>query len=90
MKITITVDATPDEVRQALGLPVLNEVHEALLSKMSDHVQNGSLDPEKMMELLTPSMKAGQQIMETILNTMSTAMNSATSKTSGSSSKSSS
>ncbi len=89
MKITITVDATPDEVRQVLGLPVLNEVHEALLSKMSDHVQNGSLDPEKMMELLTPSMKAGQQIMETMMKNMGTVMNSA-SKSSGSDKKSSS
>ena len=90
MKITITVDATPDEVRQALGLPVLNEVHEALLNKKSDHVQNGTLDPEKMMELLTPSMKAGQQIMETMMKSMSTAMNSAAEKSSDSSSKSSS
>ena len=89
MKITITVDATPDEVRQALGLPVLNEVHEALLGKMSDHVQNGSLDPEKMMELLTPSMKAGQQIMETMFKSMGTEMSS-DSKSSGSSKKSSS
>ena len=89
MKITITVDATPDEVRQALGLPVLNEVHEALLSKMSGHVQNGSLDPEKMMELLTPSMKAGQQIMETMMKSMGTVMSSA-SKSSGSAKKSSS
>ncbi len=89
MKITITVDATPDEVRQALGLPVLNEVHEALLSKMSDHVQNGTLDPEKMMELLTPSMKAGQQIMETMIKSMGTEMSSF-SKSSGSSKKSSS
>ena len=89
MKITITVDATPDEVRQALGLPVLNEVHEALLSKMSDHVQNGSLDPEKMIELLTPSMKAGQQIMEAMMKNMGTVMSSA-SKSSGSDKKSSS
>ena len=89
MKITINIDATPDEVRQALGLPVLNEVHEALLSKMSDHVQNGTLDPEKMMELLTPSMKAGQQIMETMMKSMGTVMNSA-SKSSGSAEKSSS
>ena len=89
MKITITFDATPDEVRQALGLPVLNEVHEALLSKMSDHVQNGSLDPEKVMELLTPSMKAGQQIMETMMKSMGTVMSSS-SKSPGSAKKSSS
>ena len=89
MKITITLDATPDEVRQALGLPVLNEVHEALLSKMSADVQNGTLDPEKMMELLTPSMKAGQQIMETMMKSMGTVMSSA-SESSGSSKKSSS
>ena len=89
MKITITVDATPEEVRQALGLPVLNEVHDVLLSKMSDHVENGSLDPEKMMELLTPSMKAGQQIMETMMKSMGTVMSSA-SKSSGPAKKSSS
>ena len=89
MKITITVDATPDEVRQALGLPFLNEVHEALLSKMSDHVQNGSLDPEMIMELLAPSMKAGQQIMETMMKSMGTVMSSA-SKSSDSAEKASS
>ena len=70
MKINLTIDATPEEVRRALGLPVMNDVHQAVMDQMSDQVKKGTVDPEKVMEMLGPSMKAGQQIMETFLKGM--------------------
>ena len=84
MKITITIDATPEEVRQTMGLPDLNEVYKVLLSQMSEHVQHGTLDPEKVMELLEPSMKAGQQIMETLMRNMGSVMKASTPNSSAS------
>ena len=74
MKINLTIDATPEEVRRALGLPVMNDVHQAVMDQMSDQVKKGTVDPEKVMEMLGPSMKAGQQIMETFLKGMGSAM----------------
>ena len=40
MKINLTIDATPEEVRRALGLPVMNDVHQAVMDQMSDQVKN--------------------------------------------------
>ena len=76
MKINLTIDATPEEVRRALGLPVMNDVHQAV-DQMSDQVKKGTVNPEKVMEMLGPSMKAGQQIMETFLKGMGSAMETA-------------
>ena len=36
MKINLTIDATPEEVRRALGLPVMNDVHQAVMDQMRD------------------------------------------------------
>ena len=77
MKINLTIDATPEEVRRVLGLPVMNDVHQAVMDQMSDQVKKGTVDPEKVMEMLGPSMKAGQQIMETFLKGMGSAMETA-------------
>ena len=77
MKINLTIDATPEEVRRALGLSVMNDVHQAVMDQMSDQVKKGTVDPEKVMEMLGPSMKAGQQIMETFLKGMGSAMETA-------------
>ena len=49
----------------------------ALEDQMSDQVKKGTVDPEKVMEMLGPSMKAGQQIMETFLKGMGSAMETA-------------
>ena len=56
MKINLTIDATPEEVRRALGLPVMNDVHQAVMDQMSDQVKKGTVDPEKVMEMLGPSI----------------------------------
>jgi hypothetical protein len=47
------------------------------MEKVSDHVKKGTVDPEKIMEMLGPSMKAGQQIMESALQGMGSAMDAA-------------
>ena len=47
------------------------------MEKMSDHVKKWTVDPEKAMEMLGPSMKAGQQIMESVLQGMGSAMDAA-------------
>ena len=77
MKINLTIDATPEEVRKALGLPVMNDVHQAMRDQMSDQVKKGTVDPEKVLEMLGPSMKAGQQIMETFLKGLGSALETA-------------
>ena len=60
-----------------MGLPELHDVHEALMEKMSDHLKKRTVDPDKVMEMLDPSMKAGQQIMESVLQGMGSAMDAA-------------
>ena len=55
----------------------MNDVNQAVMNQMSDQVKKGIVDPGKVMEMLGPSMKPGQQIMGTFLKGMSSAMETA-------------
>jgi len=43
------------------------------MEKMRELVKKSKMDPEKIMEMLNPAMKAGQQIMEAFLQGMDSA-----------------
>ena len=70
--INVSVEATPQEVREVLGLPDLGKVHKAVLDKMADKVADGDVDMGSMMEILVPT-----QLRELGKNFFKTAMDSA-------------
>lgn len=63
MKIKIEVDATPKEVREALGLPDIQAVQERIIAKVEKRVMDAvtEYDPTKLMSLFLP---AGFQLTE--------------------------
>ncbi len=84
VKINITIEITPEELRETIGLPNPSGVQRALMRRMSENVEEGRIDPQAIIDLLQPSMKAGQQILETMLKNMNTMMESASHESSDS------
>lgn len=54
MKITIAIEATPEEVRETIGLPDLQEVQKTFMGRLSQQVREGKIDGSSLMEFLNP------------------------------------
>ncbi len=67
MKITVEIDATPQEVRDFFGLPDIQPLQNEILQKLRDDMANGipGFDP---LSLLKPALPAHMQSMETMQN----------------------
>ncbi|WP_051284112.1 hypothetical protein [Desulforegula conservatrix] len=63
MKINISIEATPEEVREAIGLPNIAGIQSILMSKITDKVKDGSMDPGSVMELISPKMNIWGKLM---------------------------
>lgn len=68
MKINISIEATPEEVREAMGLPNITGIQSILMSKISEKVKDGSMDAGSVMEMVTPKMNVwGKLVMDAAL-----------------------
>lgn len=54
MKISIAIEATPEEVRETIGLPDLQEVQKTFIGQLSQQVKDGKIDNSSLMELMNP------------------------------------
>lgn len=54
MKINITIEATPEEVRETIGLPNLTGIQSLLMTRLTEKVKDGSMDVGSVMEMLNP------------------------------------
>ncbi len=54
MKITVDVDATPEELREFLGMPDVKPIQDEMLSRLREHLKQGGLgfDPGAMLKPL--------------------------------------
>lgn len=86
MKITIDVEATPQEMREFFGLPNLAPLQDEILNTIRDNMKQGAagFDP---MTLMKPLFPAQMQSMEMLQKTFWDAFTKASSQ-SGSSSAS--
>ncbi len=75
MKINISIEATPDEFRQTLGLPNISELQQTFLTKVTESMKDGTMDPNMMADMLGPSFNFGRQMMDTMVRSMDTMMN---------------
>lgn len=55
MKINITIDITPEELRESFGLPDLNSFNENLIKKMTEKIQSGKFDTETIFKAMNPT-----------------------------------
>jgi Family of unknown function (DUF6489) len=60
MKLNVEVDLTPEELRRALGLPDLTEVHDAYLSQVKTMMKQG-VTPDMVETMVKNWMPMGGQ-----------------------------
>lgn len=71
MKINISIEATPEEVREAIGLPNITEIQSILMSKITEKVKDGSMDAGSVMELVNPKMNLwGKLLMDAAMKNL--------------------
>jgi len=71
MKINISIEATPEEVREAIGLPNISEIQSVLMAKITEKVKDGSMDASSVMELVNPKMNLwGKLFMDAAMNNL--------------------
>jgi hypothetical protein len=54
LKISITVDCTPEEARSFFGMPDLKPLQESLLAQMQAQMKNAAVDPETIFKTVFP------------------------------------
>lgn len=67
MKITVEIDATPQEVREFFGLPDVQSLQNEIIHKVSDDLKNGTSTLDAF-NLMKPFLPAHLQSMETLQN----------------------
>ncbi|MGR6874172.1 DUF6489 family protein [Pseudomonas sp. HK3] len=63
MKINVEFDLTPDEFRQAMGLPDVQGLHEEIISTIVEKMKNAE-DGYDAFSLLKPYLNTSMQTME--------------------------
>lgn len=54
MKISITVDCTPEEARSFFGMPDLKPLQESMLAQMQAQMKSAAMDPETIFKTVFP------------------------------------
>jgi hypothetical protein len=71
MKINISIDITPEELRKSLGLPDLNKFNENLMEKMTEKFDQGKFDTESFFKSINPaSNPIGKMFMNAAMKNM--------------------
>ena len=78
MKINISIEATPEEVRETLGMPNLSKIQGEVLGKFSEQMHSGQVTPEMVEEMMGPTFQFGRQFVETLGRSMESMMKSST------------
>ncbi len=67
MKITMNVEATPQEMRDFLGLPNVQPLQEEMMNRLLENMQlGGNINGVDMATLMKPLLPAHLQSMEVI------------------------
>ncbi len=64
MKVSVDVDATPEELRRFLGLPDLSPLNEELVATLRDRMQQEAegYDPFSVLRASAPAMETFQRL----------------------------
>ncbi len=67
MKITVNVEATPQEMREFLGLPNVQPLQDEIMNKLLENMQRGiPLNGVDMATMMKPLLPAHLQSMEVV------------------------
>ena len=66
MKVNVSVEATAQEMREFLGLPNIQPLHEDVLQNLRDNVKRGSLNLESFNQFFKPLLPVQFHSMEMV------------------------
>lgn len=66
MKVNITVEATAQEMREFLGLPNIQPLHDDLLQNLRDNVKRGAINLESFNQFFKPLLPVQLHSMEMV------------------------
>jgi len=75
MKINISIEATPEEVREVLGLCGSASEGQELkpcFEKFSKVMEEGQVNPQDFAQSLAPSFQMGKEFLEALMKNMDT------------------
>jgi hypothetical protein len=75
MKINISVEATPKEIREVFGLPDIQDVQGLFLNQFKQNLQDGQVDKDVVSELMGPSLQFSKNFMDTLMGNMESLLN---------------
>lgn len=70
MKVNITFDCTPEEVRTLLGLPDVQPLQNAVISELQEKVKSGSgaMEPMEILRTMLGQYAGGLEPLKAFLN----------------------
>ena len=80
MKINVTMETTPAELREFLGLPEVNQLQAEMIDKIREQMQAGveGFDPLTMMRpFIAPDLQSMEAMQRAFWNGLSTMANAA-------------
>ena len=75
MKINISVEATPQEIREVFGLPDIQDVQGLFLKQFQQNLKDGQVDKDLVSELMGPTLKFNQNFMDSLMENMGSMLN---------------
>ena len=70
MKINISVEATPQEIREVFGLPDIQEVQGLFLKQFQQNLKDGQVDKDVVSEMMGPTLQFSQNFMDSLMENM--------------------
>ena len=77
MKINISIEATPQEIRQVFGLPDIQNVQGLLLKQFQQNLKDGQVDKDAVSELMGPTLQFSKNFMNSMMENMESMLNQA-------------
>lgn len=75
MKINISVEATPQEIREVFGLPDIQDVQALLLRQFQQNLKDGQVDRDVVSEMMGPTLQFSQNFMDALMENMGSMLN---------------
>lgn len=72
MKINISVEATPKEIREVFGLPDIQDVQGLFLQRFQQNLQEGRVDKDVLTEMMGPTLQFSKNFMDSMMENMGT------------------
>ena len=75
MKINISVEATPQEIREVFGLPNIQDVQGLFLKQFQQNLKDGQVDKDVVSELMGPTLQFSKNFMDSLMENMGSMLN---------------